>query len=56
MHDSDRSDNDLAPDERDDVLAERIAAPLRAAERPNPLLAARVVTAIRASKGSERVP
>ena len=56
MHDSDRSDNDLAPDERDDALAERIAAPLRAAERPNPLLAARVVTAIRASKASERAP
>jgi hypothetical protein len=49
MRDTDRSDHELAPDEHDDAFAERIAAPLRAAERPNPLLAARVVTALRAS-------
>jgi hypothetical protein len=49
MRDSDRNESDLAPDERDDAFAERIAAPLRAGERPDPLLASRVVTTIRAS-------
>jgi hypothetical protein len=56
MRDTDRSDHETAPDEHDDAFAERIAAPLRATERPNPLLAARVVTALRASKGRESAP
>ena len=58
MRDSDRNETDLAPDERDDAFAERVAAPLRAAERPDPLLASRVVSALRASVKSkgERPP
>ena len=58
MRDIDRSENDLAPDEHDDAFAERTAAPLRAAERPDPLLAARVVAAIRAggNAGTAAVP
>lgn len=56
MRDTDRSDSDLAPDERDDAFAERIAAPLRAAERPDPLLGTRVVTALRASRNIESAP
>lgn len=51
MRDIDRSESEMAPDERDDAFAERIAAPLRAAERPDPLLGARVVTALRANPG-----
>ena len=56
MRDIDRSESELAPDERDDAFAARIAAPLRAAERPDPLLGARVVTALRAGRNSESAP
>jgi hypothetical protein len=55
MRDIDGSESEMAPDERDDAFAERIAAPLRAAERPDPLLGARVVTALRANS-SEGAP
>ena len=56
MRDTDRSRTDLAPDDNDDAFAERFAAPLRAAERPDPQLAARVVTALRANGDAEVAP
>jgi hypothetical protein len=56
MRDTDRSRTDLAPDENDDAFAEQFAAPLRAAERPDPQLAARVVSALRANGDAEVAP
>lgn len=56
MRDTDRTETDLAPDEHDDAFAERIAAPLRAAERPDPLLASRVVSALRANSNARSAP
>ena len=48
MHDSHDMVLPLMPDERDDAFASRIAAPLRDAEAPDPLLGARVLATIRA--------
>jgi hypothetical protein len=56
MREIDQREGEIAPDERDDAFAERIAAPLRAAERPDPLLGARVVTSIHANVDGERAP
>ena len=53
MRDTDEALHHRTPDERDDAFAARIAAPLRAAEVPDPLLGARVLAAIRAGTGAE---
>ena len=46
MPDTDSRPDGQCPDERDDAFAERIAAPLRAAERPDPLLGSRIVATL----------
>src|SRR5688500_5279914 len=48
MPDSDEMVHHPMPDERDDAFAARIAAPLRHAEAPDPMLGARVLAAIHA--------
>ncbi len=49
MHNAREHPRNLAPGPRDDAFAERIAAALRSTETPDPMLTARVLSAIRST-------